>query len=401
VLGLGGAPGVAPSPDGANVYVTGGADDALAVFARDSLTGALTFVEAERYEDGGHGIRRPTAVTVTADGASVYVAGHDEKGVVAFSRNPATGALTFIGTTRNPAGLKGLAGAFALAASPDQAYVYVAAENDHAVAVLRRDATTGALTFVESQRAGRLGVSGLKRASAVAVSPDNAFVYVLGHDDDAVAAFATDHCGNGAIGADEECDDGNLVAGDGCSATCRLELCGAMPVVGCRTPVEPKASDLVVFHKHARSAREELTWRWTKGEATSPADFGDPSATTSYALCVYDLSPASQPRIALAAPAGGSCAGSPCWSEPSPTSLRYKDHWRTPTGVTLIDLQPGDDGEARAAVIGRGENMALPALPFVPPVVVQLRNTETGVCWEAAFAAPTANDGTQFTSKSE
>ena len=33
-------------------------------------------------------------------------------------------------------------------------------------------------------------------------------------------------CGNGVVEAGEQCDDGNLVAGDGCSASCRLEVCG-------------------------------------------------------------------------------------------------------------------------------------------------------------------------------
>jgi cysteine-rich repeat protein len=33
-------------------------------------------------------------------------------------------------------------------------------------------------------------------------------------------------CGNGIVEPSEQCDDGNTVSGDGCSATCRLESCG-------------------------------------------------------------------------------------------------------------------------------------------------------------------------------
>jgi cysteine-rich repeat protein len=33
-------------------------------------------------------------------------------------------------------------------------------------------------------------------------------------------------CGNGVVDVGEECDDGNLVSGDGCSATCVIEFCG-------------------------------------------------------------------------------------------------------------------------------------------------------------------------------
>ena len=42
-------------------------------------------------------------------------------------------------------------------------------------------------------------------------------------------------CGNGALEPGEQCDDGNTISGDGCSSQCKLEcdwLCG-MPVPGC------------------------------------------------------------------------------------------------------------------------------------------------------------------------
>ncbi len=40
-----------------------------------------------------------------------------------------------------------------------------------------------------------------------------------------VHLFEDDECGNGVTDAGEQCDDGNLVSGDGCSATCRVESC--------------------------------------------------------------------------------------------------------------------------------------------------------------------------------
>src|SRR5438046_8668963 len=33
-------------------------------------------------------------------------------------------------------------------------------------------------------------------------------------------------CGNGVLEAGEQCDDGNTVAGDGCSPSCQREVCG-------------------------------------------------------------------------------------------------------------------------------------------------------------------------------
>jgi cysteine-rich repeat protein len=44
-------------------------------------------------------------------------------------------------------------------------------------------------------------------------------------------------CGNGALEVGERCDDGNRVAGDGCSAVCRLELAGSLAGPGPRQVV--------------------------------------------------------------------------------------------------------------------------------------------------------------------
>ena len=32
-------------------------------------------------------------------------------------------------------------------------------------------------------------------------------------------------CGDGYVRLDEQCDDGNVVGGDGCSSICELEVC--------------------------------------------------------------------------------------------------------------------------------------------------------------------------------
>lgn len=40
------------------------------------------------------------------------------------------------------------------------------------------------------------------------------------------ATCTTEVCGNATVDAQEQCDDGNTVSGDGCSATCTAEICG-------------------------------------------------------------------------------------------------------------------------------------------------------------------------------
>jgi hypothetical protein len=34
-------------------------------------------------------------------------------------------------------------------------------------------------------------------------------------------------------------------------------------------------------------AKRKLTWKWTKGAATSNGDFGLPTGTTAYTLCLF------------------------------------------------------------------------------------------------------------------
>jgi len=193
VDGLGGASAVAVSPDGNHVYVVGYVDNAVVAFSRNATTGALTFVEMKRNGDGSvGGLDGPLGVAVSPDGKHVYATGKWTGAVVVFSRNVATGALTFVEVKMDGDGgiVDGLYGARSVAVSPDGGSVYVIGTLDKAIAVFRRDATTGALTFVEVKKDGAGGVDGLDGAFSVAVSPDWKHVYVTGIDDNAVAVFS-------------------------------------------------------------------------------------------------------------------------------------------------------------------------------------------------------------------
>jgi 6-phosphogluconolactonase (cycloisomerase 2 family) len=194
VDGLGGAVSVAISPDGRHLYVAGRADDAVAVFSRDPSAGALTFVEV--HEDGAEGVDGlddAFSVAIAPDGRHVYVAGRADDAMAVFSREPATGSLTFLEVHKDGAGgLDGLDDAMSLTVSPDGKNLYAAGRADDAVAVFSRDLETGMLTFVEVQRDGAGGVDGLHGAVSLAISPDGKHLYVAGQLDDAVAVFGRD-----------------------------------------------------------------------------------------------------------------------------------------------------------------------------------------------------------------
>jgi hypothetical protein len=140
---------------------------------------------------GVDGLDGATAVATSPGGAHVYAVGNLDNAVVTFSRNSSTGALTFVEQDRDGVGgVDGLLGARAVAPSPDGAHVYTAALSDNAIATFSRDGATGALTFVEQNKDGVGGVDGLEGARGVGASPDGVHVYVAGFTDDAVVAFA-------------------------------------------------------------------------------------------------------------------------------------------------------------------------------------------------------------------
>jgi 6-phosphogluconolactonase (cycloisomerase 2 family) len=209
VDGLSSASHVAPSPDGAHVYVTGEADDAVVTFSRDPTTGALTWVEQDKDGVGGvDGLNGAFGVAASPDGAHVYVTGVNDDAVATFSRDPATGALTWVEQNKDGVGtVDGLDGARGIAAPPDGAHVYVTGQADDAVVTFSRDPATGALTWVEQDKDGVGGVDGLDLTRGVAASPDGAHVYATGFDDDAVATFARNST-TGALTFVEQDKDG-------------------------------------------------------------------------------------------------------------------------------------------------------------------------------------------------
>ena len=171
--GLDGAYAVAASPAGEHVYVAGATDDAVAVFARNATTGQLTFVQAVRDgADGVDGLDSAIDLIVSPDGKHVYVTGQNDQALAVFARNVTTGALSYVTRYRDGlGGVDGLAGARAVAISADGLHVYVAGQSDNAVAVFSRNSTTGQLTFVEAVKDGVNGVDGLSSVVSVDRQP--------------------------------------------------------------------------------------------------------------------------------------------------------------------------------------------------------------------------------------
>jgi cysteine-rich repeat protein len=151
-------------------------------------------------------------------------------------------------------------------------------------------------------------------------------------------------CGNGLQELGEECDDGNVISDDGCSATCALEPCVAAPVSGCFVAAQAhlKANEII-------PGKEKLSIQWAKVEsATRRGDFGNPvTGTTIVALCLYNDG-GRLIRGLVIDRAGQPCAGKPCWQARGTTGYAYKDKATAADGIAKFGYGAGDVGKSFA-----------------------------------------------------
>jgi hypothetical protein len=164
-------------------------------------------------------------------------------------------------------------------------------------------------------------------------------------------------------------------------------LCDATPRSGCRNA--PSAN----LRLKVAPGGDTLDWRWLSGSAPL-GEFGNPTSTTLYALCIYD-SVQRVPRLVFTAQVepGGFCGRSPCWSTVGspPIGYRFLDSDGLQGGMEKLLLR--DRSAARDSIIaqGGGVHLKLPLPVGVDQffaqqddVVVQLVNDVAG-CWESTF----------------
>ncbi len=230
-----------------------------------------------------------------------------------------------------------------------------------------------------------------------------------------------DTCGDGALDAGEECDDGNRADGDCCSASCTFEpygstcaadgndctddvcdgagLCGVNntepcedgdlctdgdicadgacvpgpPAVcqacaacdsalGCvaqpRAGCQTSPSSALTIRDSWPDRGDRFSWQWKKGDVPALAAFGNPAGSDDYTLCLYDESQNPvQTLLGVTIPAAGTCGAHPCWRSAG-RGLKYKDGERRAGGIDTIRLLPGAGGRARIVVKGKGEKLS-------------------------------------------
>jgi hypothetical protein len=154
-----------------------------------------------------------------------------------------------------------------------------------------------------------------------------------------------------------------------------------------------------------KASKKQLKFSWGQGAETLMDAFGNPlnDLGSSYALCIYDGSGASQPVTHSLAIAGRRyCGKKRCWSIVGDTGFKFGDKEGVPFGMTGVKLASGGNGKAKVGARGKGANLAVPDLAALQtPLTVQLVvNTPGGEeCWSATFNAVDTQSAEQWKAK--
>ncbi len=172
---------------------------------------------------------------ISPSGQFVYGAGLADDAIAIFDRDPISGDLAYLAKVQNGVGgVAGLDGVRAVELSPDGQFLYAAGYNSDALAIFARDGVTGMLAFLEAETDGQGGVDGLDGARSLAATADGQNVYVVGEYDDAITVFqrfGRGTCGSGGLG---DIDDLiNLAVGGRVTytATATIEPCAVGTLV--------------------------------------------------------------------------------------------------------------------------------------------------------------------------
>lgn len=179
-----GARSVAASADGRFVYVASRESDSVTVF-RLQHTSVVLSVSQVQVVRGVVGLDQALHLLLGPGDAHLYVAGANDAAVAVFARNASTGELSWIESERDgvddpsdPGGtVTGLAGVEFLARSADGAHLYAVSGASARIVLFDRDAASGRLSFRSARGGAEFGVP-LDGASALALSPDGRHAYL-------------------------------------------------------------------------------------------------------------------------------------------------------------------------------------------------------------------------------
>jgi hypothetical protein len=158
--------------------------------------------------------------------------------------------------------------------------------------------------------------------------------------------------------------------------------------MGCRTAQKA----VLVIKENGTAGKNQVAWKWLKGQMTSVSDFGNPGVpggTTAYSLCVYSGITQS---LAMTVPDSGTK-----WTVVGTNQgYKYHDPSGAADGVQKVLLKAGATGKAKALMTAKGNGVPGAMLGLSLPVTAQLVNSENSACYTTSFASAKKNTTTQF-----
>ncbi len=219
---------------------------------------------------------------------------------------------------------------------------------------------------------------------------------------DGAACSDGDDCTSGEICSGGACTGGTPITCPLCQTCNPAGGCLAAPRSTCKLPTQAGKAQLIL-RDFTPDAKDQVVFKWTRGQATTFADLGNPLATDDYALCLFDGT--GDLLLKMTAPAGGTCGSRPCWKQIGrvpPKGFKYKDRDGLPDDLDGITIRAGGAGAAKLTLKGKGDNIPLPPLgpTLMLPLKAQLQS-ENGQCYEGTFSTPLVNSTLDFKAKSD
>lgn len=151
--------------------------------------GELTFIESFADEVATDTNTHSTSI-LSRDGRFVYVTRDYEDAVLVYTRNVATGKLTYQDCLRVRGPIYNMNGPQGMMLTLDNRFLYVAGFVDDTINVFSRDTKTGELLRVQTVEGGRSGVLGLRQVLRLLLSLDGKQLYALGNGDHTLVTFS-------------------------------------------------------------------------------------------------------------------------------------------------------------------------------------------------------------------
>lgn len=180
------------------------------------------------------------------------------------------------------------------------------------------------------------------------------------------------------------------------AAPAAAQTCALAPLPGCKLAERSALS----LRNEADDTKDRLNWKWGKGEPTSLANFADPTAATTYKLCLYSAGALRTGGQAIIDPSSVN------WL-PTPAGYKFKDKTGANDGITGAGMKSdGEPSRSSARAKGAGANLPDPTLPMTMadfPLVVQFVNHDSNFCVESTFLQVdiVKNEPTKFKIKNQ